>query len=114
MKTKRITKGRLLLPKRKALAARTITQGVKAGQEAALRLCPVDKGDLASTITIEDDGAGHASLGTGGQSNASDMKVNHHVYIEYGTSKMGAQPNYRPGVETAKAHIRSQMRKSRG
>lgn len=114
MKTSRKRSGTKVLNATRRRAYRNISAGVKDGQDTAKRLCPVDKGDLVSTITVEDDQAGHASLGTGGKSNVSDRYVNHHVFIEYGTSRMAAQPNYRPGVDAAKMSIRRRNRSNRG
>lgn len=110
MRVTRTSSGRRILTATTKEAHRTISRGVDEGLSVGHRLCPVDKGDLKSTYTKEDDGRGHATLGTGGPSKVSDRYVNHHIYIEHGTSKMPAQPNYRPGVEAAKEYIKRNQR----
>ncbi len=110
MRTSRRSNGNNIIANTKAQAARAISEGVKAGHDLMMRLVAVDKGDLKSTTTMEDDGAGHASLATGGQSNISDRYVSHHIYIEYGTRKMGAQPYYRPGIDLAKQEVKARMK----
>lgn len=110
MKVHRRTTGNKLLARRKKQIFQATTVGVRDGHQDMARRCPVDQGDLRSTTTMEDDEAGHASLGTGGKSNISDRHVSHHIYIEYGTRKMAAQPYYRPGLDTAKQSLRRRYR----
>lgn len=110
MKMVRKTAGKTLLAKREKQIFAAIGDGVLTGAIETENLCPVDKGDLKSTRTVEDDGQGHVTFGIGGQSKVSDMWVSHHVYIEWGTRKMPAQPNYRPGVEAAKNGVRRNLK----
>lgn len=54
----------------------------------AKRVCPVDTGNLRSSIHTE-TGDCEATVGT---------NVEYGVYVEYGTSKMKAQPFMQPGA----------------
>lgn len=106
MKVKRTSNGARILAKTRSAAHRNISNGVSVGLETMNRLCPVDKGDLISTNEKQDDGAGTASLATGGPSKRSAMYVNHHIFNEWGTVKMEAQPYFRPGIDAAAEAIK--------
>ena len=110
MKVVRFNKGSKVLARRRKDILKAHSAGVREGHQTMVRLCPVDKGDLLSTTTLEDDNAGHAAIGTGGASGISEMYVNHHVYIEWGTRKMAAQPYFRPGIDAAKQAVRRRFR----
>ena len=59
--------------------------------EVATSLCPVDTGYLCSTI---DAGGDESSL-------YAEASAEYAEYVEYGTSRMGAQPFFDPAVEIA-------------
>lgn len=110
MRTSRKSQGRVILARRKKFIYGAIAAGVKQGVDETSNMCPVDRGDLISTRTVEDDGRGHVTFGIGGPSNVSDRYVSHHVYIEFGTSRMPHQANFRPGIDAAKAKVRQNLR----
>jgi HK97 gp10 family phage protein len=60
----------------------------KAVEEDMVALCPVDTGELVNSIRVE--GAGSTVYVTVG--------TDHWSFIEYGTSKMQAQPFIRPAL----------------
>jgi hypothetical protein len=61
------------------------------------RLVPVLSGDLRSTIRAEHlDGSGRVHFG------AVDRGIDYHLYVEYGTSRMSAQPYARPSLYRAR------------
>lgn len=109
MRTKRKSQGRQILARRKKFIYAAIPAAVRQGVEETANMCPVDKGDLISTRTVEEVGPGHVTFGIGGKSNISDRYVNHHIYIELGTSRMTAQPNFRPGIIAAKLAVRQKL-----
>ena len=59
------------------------------GEMYAKMLCPVDTGRLRNSITHTSDGE-YAYIGT---------NVEYAPYVEFGTSKMAAQPFIRPAAE---------------
>ena len=69
-------------------------------EAAAKNLSPVDTGNLRGSITHEIN-PDHAKVGT---------NVEYAPYVEYGTSKMSAQPYLRPGLDSNKAAINQHMK----
>ena len=59
--------------------------------EVATSLCPVDTGYLCSTI---DAGGDESSV-------YAEATAEYAAYVEYGTSRMGAQPFFEPALEAA-------------
>jgi HK97 gp10 family phage protein len=60
----------------------------KAVEDDMVALCPVDTGELVSSIHVEGDGdTVYVTVGT-----------DHWSYVEYGTSRMRAQPFIRPAL----------------
>ena len=77
--------------KRGALsAAALIVEG------AAVLVCPVDTGNLRSSITHEVVDDEEARVGT---------NVDYAPHLEYGTVKMAAQPYLRPSLDSNKSQI---------
>ena len=66
--------------------------------EVATSLCPVDTGYLCSTI---DAGGDESSV-------YAEATAEYAEYVEYGTSRMGAQPFFEPALEAA-AEVLSSM-----
>lgn len=84
-----------LLTGRDGDVAKMLLRGAIQVETAAKRLCPVDTGRLRSSITHElgQDGGGlFALIGT---------NVEYALFIELGTSRMGAQPFLRPALRAA-------------
>lgn len=69
--------------------------GMNVIAEEARRLVPVDTGALQSTIGVEVEGE-TVNLVAGGDG------VDYQAYVEFGTSKMAAQPYMRPAIDTKK------------
>lgn len=65
-------------------------------QGTAQALCPVDTGNLRSSISHGLAGSDDAWVGT---------NVEYAGYVEYGTRKMAAQPYLRPAVDTNRPNI---------
>jgi HK97 gp10 family phage protein len=110
MKTKRKSRGKIILEATRRQMFRAVSAGAKEAKEVAERLVRVDKGDLKSTIAVEDDGHGHAVFSAGGRSKKSDKIVKHALPNEFGTIKMPAQPFFRPGLDAGKRKMRSEMK----
>lgn len=69
----------------------------------AQRLCPVDEGDLVTTIRSElgNDSVGpHVRILAGGMMGPNKF-VDYAAHVEGGTSRMAAQPYLRPAVDQA-------------
>lgn len=66
-----------------------------AVERAAKRLCPVDTGRLRSSITHEIQKDGRGLVGVVG------TNVSYAAYVEFGTSRMRAQPYLRPALAEA-------------
>jgi HK97 gp10 family phage protein len=66
-----------------------------AGVEAAKRLVPVDTGTLQGSIGITEP----AHMAGGGVVGAYGTSVEYALHVEFGTSKMSAQPYLRPSVD---------------
>jgi len=109
MRTTRRSYGKTILERTRQHAHSVISAGTAEGERVAKQKCPVDRGDLLSTTYKADESPGRSSLGTGGPSQVSERYVSHHVYIEFGTSKMPAQSYYRPGIDAAKQHIKERI-----
>jgi len=58
-------------------------------------ICPVDSGALQASIHVEGGGGDYSVI----------ADVSYAEAVEYGTSKMAAQPYLRPAVELARAEI---------
>lgn len=66
-----------------------IAKGIEAGAAAARRFVPIDTGALQASIGTEQEGAV-------GRYGASEEYA---LYVELGTSRMGAQPYLRPAID---------------
>ncbi len=64
--------------------------------------CPVDTGRLKSSIHSWKSGDFEAQVGDG---------VDYGVFVEYGTSRMGAQPFLRPALTNKKNEVQNIIRK---
>lgn len=62
----------------------------------AKQLCPVDTGNLRSSISFRIEHVGATTVGVVG------TNVEYAPYVEYGTRRMAAQPFLRPALEAAK------------
>lgn len=101
MRTSRRSVGHLIITATKRNAARVIAEAVAIGEQVAKRFSRVDTGYMQEHTTGESDGKGHGKL----ESTAPYAKYN-----EFGTSKMSAQPFFRPGRDAAILHIRKGMK----
>lgn len=81
-----------------------MTQPVKVGtrivQRSAKQKAPVDTGDLEGSIRRSFSGA-NTSMPTGRVS----TNIEYAVYVEYGTSKMLAQPFLRPALKDSSKEL---------
>ena len=75
----------------KAQVQQAVNEAAATCDAEAKRVCPVDTGNLRSSIHIE-TGEGEATVGTNVESG---------VYVEFGTYKMKAQPFMQPGAVAA-------------
>lgn len=66
----------------------------------AARICPVDTGRLRSSLAYEIETKGKEIIGRIG------TNVEYSIFVEYGTSRMAAQPYLRPALEKNKGRIR--------
>lgn len=82
---------------RDALAEK-IDAALNAGVESAQRLVPIDTGELHDGIHIIEQSDTSGSYGV--------TDVEHAEHVEFGTSKMQAQPYLRPSVDAMKAALR--------
>lgn len=82
-------------PELRRFMDRVGTESVKAAQ----RLCPVDEGDLISTIRYRRDGL-KVTIAAGNMAGRTKF-VDYARYVERGTSRAAAQPFLRPGVTRA-------------
>lgn len=62
------------------------------------RTAPVDTGDMVDTIRVEKEREGARLVKCGGMVAGSGEYVDYAVYVELGTSNMGAQPFMRPAL----------------
>jgi HK97 gp10 family phage protein len=62
--------------------------------------CPVDTGALRASIHTEPLSETSGEVGT---------NIEYSVYVEYGTSKMGAQPYMTPAAEAERRHFMRKM-----
>lgn len=74
-----------------------ITEVAVGVTNLAKQYCPVDTGRLRSSISFEVDTRATATVGT---------NVEYAPYVEYGTSRMAAQPYLRPAVHEYEAKMR--------
>jgi HK97 gp10 family phage protein len=91
------------LPQIRAGLAAAADRGVDRAADhivnLAQQLCPVDEGDLRSTIRKEGDaGTGERFVKAGGISGPNKF-VDYGAFVEYGTDKSPAQPFFFPAVE---------------
>lgn len=71
-------------------------EGMEIIAEEARRLVPVDTGALQSTIEVQVEGETVNLVAGDGRD------VDYQYYVEFGTSKMEAQPYMRPAIDTKK------------
>ena len=69
---------------------RGLYAGALLAEGSIKRLTPVDTGNLRSSVKAEEVSSQEARIATG---------VEYAPHVEYGTSKMSAQPYMRPGLE---------------
>ncbi len=91
-----------LLAKLDKLSNIEVTQAALAGanviRDGAKEIVPVDTGDLKnSIIAIELPPDEHGAMVSAG--GGDDMNVDYPCYVEFGTSKMEAQPYMRPSID---------------
>ena len=67
----------------------------------AKEFCPVDTGRLRSSIHAEMTATHTAKISDG---------VQYGVFVEFGTSKMGAQPFFRPAVDASMPQFETDLR----
>lgn len=67
MKTTRTSRTNQILAATTKQSHRAVTSGVKEAVAVMQQLVPVDTGHLASSITDEDDGAGHGKIEVGAE-----------------------------------------------
>lgn len=76
---------------------RTVTLKLAEAIAADMRdYVPIDTGDLLRTIRTAWPAPGHARVWFGDPGGTPD--VMYHLYVEFGTTKMAAQPYVRPAV----------------
>lgn len=92
-------------------AVKGISEVIRAGafaiQRVAAEKAPVDTGFLKSSITV-----GHPSgrdLSPGDIEAVIGPEADYGVFVEFGTSKMGAQPYMTPAVEQVAPRIESAL-----
>jgi HK97 gp10 family phage protein len=83
---------------------RALTESALIVEGAAKANCPVDTGNLRSSINHKVD-ATTAQVGT---------NVEYSEYVEYGTSKMAAQPYLRPALDSNIEAIKRVMKEKYG
>lgn len=82
---------------REALAEK-IDTALNAGVEGAQRLVPIDTGELHDGIRIIEQTETNGSYGV--------TDVDYAEHVEFGTSKMRAQPYLRPSIDAMKRALR--------
>ena len=88
-------------------AIKNSVEKVKFKAEAkAISLVPVDTGRLKGSITVKDLGPYNFELRAGYTND-----VDYAQYVEYGTSKMKAQPFLRPAIEYARKEVVKDLNK---
>jgi len=88
-------------------AIKNSVEKVKFKAEAkAISLVPVDTGRLKGSITVKDLGPYDFELRAGYTND-----VDYAQYVEYGTSKMKAQPFLRPAIEYARKEVVKDLNK---
>lgn len=118
MKVTRKSKIISILTATEKQANRAVTAGAKEAEAVMNQLVPVDEGDLKSTIEVTDDGFGHAKIEAGGKSKVSEKTVDYAAHVEYGTAHgtadggytIPAQPFFRPGLDSGRRKLRSEMK----
>jgi HK97 gp10 family phage protein len=69
-------------------------EGLNIIADEAKNLVPVDEGNLQDTIAVQVEGDVVQLVAGGG-----DLPVDYQGYVEFGTSKMPAQPYMRPAID---------------
>lgn len=69
-------------------------------RDEAVRICPVDTQRLRSSLTFEIEKKGKEIIGRIG------TNVEYSIFVEYGTSRMAAQPYLRPALAKNKRRIK--------
>lgn len=119
MKTVRRSKTRQILNATVKQMHRAVSAGANTAKEVAEIYVPRDKGDLASTLEVKDDGNGHAEFSVGGESKISDKTVDYVFPVEFGsthktpsgeTYSIPAQPFFRPGLDAGRKKMKEEMR----
>jgi len=82
-------------------AVREIVQETILGIETTAKIrCPVDTGALRASIQSEMTGETSGQVGT---------NIEYSVYVEWGTTKMAAQPYMTPAAEGERRHYMRKM-----
>lgn len=79
-------------------AVELVGRALDAGAASAKRLAPVDTGALQGSIGVVE--AAHET-GDGGAAGSYGTAQDYALHVEFGTSKMAAQPYLRPSVDAA-------------
>jgi len=94
----------LMAVKAEAGLKNALMEGGAIIETACKEICPVDTGLLRASITHE---------ATDDKTVIIAPHTNYAQYVEFGTSKMSAQPYMKPGFESSKdaalAHIKSKL-----
>jgi HK97 gp10 family phage protein len=101
MRTKRTSQGRKIFTATRRHAFDTIAEGVAVGEQVAKQLAAVDTGFMQEHTRGESDGQGKGKL---------ESTAHYAKFVELGTSKMAAQPFFRPGDDAARQFIKANMR----
>lgn len=111
MRTKRKSSGERILRATRQNAFKAVADGVAVGEQIARQRARVDTGYMQEHVVGESDGQGHGKL----ESDVSgESEFPYDIANEFGTSKMAAQPFFRPGRDAAIQHIRGNMRIVKG
>ena len=89
---------------------RAVTLAAAEAEAVMNNLVPVDQGDLKSTISVLDEGSGHAEISAGGASKISDKFVDYELDVEFGTDRQSAQPFFRPGLDSGRRKLKAEMK----
>jgi HK97 gp10 family phage protein len=85
---------------------REVLRATLAVQRRAKQLCPVDTGRLRNSIAVE--------LEEGGMNGAVGTNVKYAPFVEFGTSRMPAQPYLLPAFEEERAVFIERLKRELG
>lgn len=101
MKVTRKSSGSKIVAATQRGASRLVADGVAVGEQVARQLSRVDTGFMQEHTVGSSDGKGTGKL---------ESTAHYAFYNEFGTSKMSAQPFFRPGRDTAIRFIKKGMK----